>query len=318
MLNRINAVSRHGYTWQTALGNMGLNDMNGRIEDAVLGRFLSADLYVSDAMSTQSYNRYSYVNNNPLTYTDPSGFCLVSFGGGEPYDDGQDCPGVDVSAARSHTDGSQGYHCGDWDCVSQITQLLGRNLLDFPIIAVPGSGGDGLEEVKVTAKKIPWKQCGPHSLLIHGIGLSGGANAEAGAGLAGAAAQVSAGGGAFHNSNGGWSRGSYTTYGAAANALNAVAGTPAQSSTPVVAGASFGGGASVFVTNAQSVQQLTGPFTSYSLNVGVGPAQFSAQLSVGGGIWQFGVSPPYAGETLGLSVSKITTNTVSSSTGGCQ
>jgi hypothetical protein len=38
-LTKINAVTRHGYTWQTALGAMGLNDMNGRIQDAVTGRF---------------------------------------------------------------------------------------------------------------------------------------------------------------------------------------------------------------------------------------------------------------------------------------
>jgi hypothetical protein len=47
--------------------------MNGRVFDPVLGRFLSADSYVQDAGDSQSYNRYSYVSNNPLAYTDPSG-----------------------------------------------------------------------------------------------------------------------------------------------------------------------------------------------------------------------------------------------------
>jgi RHS repeat-associated protein len=74
MLARINSVTRQGYTGQTALGSMGLNDMNGRIQDAVTGRFLSADPYVPDPSATQSYNRYSYVMNNPLTFVDPSGF----------------------------------------------------------------------------------------------------------------------------------------------------------------------------------------------------------------------------------------------------
>jgi len=73
-LAKINAVSRHGYTWQNALGNMGLNDMNGRIQDAVTGRFLSADPYVDILSNPQSWNRYSYVGNNPLTYSDPTGF----------------------------------------------------------------------------------------------------------------------------------------------------------------------------------------------------------------------------------------------------
>ncbi len=76
-LNKINAVTRHGYTFQTALGNMGLNDMNGRIQDAVTGRFLSPDPYIEDPNNTQSFNRYSYVLNNPLSRTDPTGFYSV-------------------------------------------------------------------------------------------------------------------------------------------------------------------------------------------------------------------------------------------------
>ena len=48
--------------------------MNGRVYDPVLGRFLSADPFVGDAGDSQEYNRYSYVNNNPLGYTDPSGY----------------------------------------------------------------------------------------------------------------------------------------------------------------------------------------------------------------------------------------------------
>ena len=53
---------------------MGLNHMNGRVQDAILGGFLSPDLHITDPTNAQSYNRYSYVNNNPLTYADPTGF----------------------------------------------------------------------------------------------------------------------------------------------------------------------------------------------------------------------------------------------------
>jgi RHS repeat-associated protein len=70
----MNGVTREGYTFQTALGSMGLNHMNGRVEDAVTGVFLSPDPYVPDPDNTQSFNRYSYVNNNPLTLIDPTGF----------------------------------------------------------------------------------------------------------------------------------------------------------------------------------------------------------------------------------------------------
>jgi RHS repeat-associated protein len=73
-LGLMNGVSREGYTFQTVLGNMGLNHMNGRVQDAVTGRFLSADPQVSNPGNTQAYNLYSYVMNNPLSNTDPTGF----------------------------------------------------------------------------------------------------------------------------------------------------------------------------------------------------------------------------------------------------
>ena len=48
--------------------------MNGRVYDATLARFISADPHIQAPHMTQSYNRYSYVINNPMKYTDPSGF----------------------------------------------------------------------------------------------------------------------------------------------------------------------------------------------------------------------------------------------------
>jgi RHS repeat-associated protein len=74
-LTTIAGITRQGYTFQTALGLwMGMNHMNGRVQDAVTGRMLSADPHIPHKTNTQSYNRYSYVNNNPITYSDPSGF----------------------------------------------------------------------------------------------------------------------------------------------------------------------------------------------------------------------------------------------------
>jgi hypothetical protein len=48
--------------------------MNGRLYDPLVGRFLSVDPYIQDPGFTQEYNRYSYCLNNPLRYTDPSGY----------------------------------------------------------------------------------------------------------------------------------------------------------------------------------------------------------------------------------------------------
>lgn len=73
-LTNMNNITRQGYTFQTVLGSMGLNHMNGRVEDSFTGRFLSPDPFTQDMGDTQNYNRYTYVLNNPLTYIDPSGF----------------------------------------------------------------------------------------------------------------------------------------------------------------------------------------------------------------------------------------------------
>ena len=52
--------------------------MNGRVYDPVLGRFLSADPFVPYPLSTQGFDRYTYTDNNPLSFTDPSGFFFGS------------------------------------------------------------------------------------------------------------------------------------------------------------------------------------------------------------------------------------------------
>jgi hypothetical protein len=48
--------------------------MNGRIYDSHLGRFLQADPVIQAPGNAQNHNRYSYVLNNPLSFSDPSGF----------------------------------------------------------------------------------------------------------------------------------------------------------------------------------------------------------------------------------------------------
>ena len=73
----IGNLSRRGYTFHESLGGATLNHMNGRVQDPILGRFLSADPYIPEPGLTQAYNRYSYVYNNPLRFTDPSGFTVV-------------------------------------------------------------------------------------------------------------------------------------------------------------------------------------------------------------------------------------------------
>jgi RHS repeat-associated protein len=63
-----------GYTGHEHLAALDLIHMNGRVQDPLLGRFLSPDPHVTAPYYSQSLNRYSYVWNNPLTLVDPSGF----------------------------------------------------------------------------------------------------------------------------------------------------------------------------------------------------------------------------------------------------
>ncbi len=66
-------LTDRGYTGHEHLEPLGLIDMNGRIYDPTLARFLSPDPYVQAPDFTQGFNRYSYCLNNPFKYTDPSG-----------------------------------------------------------------------------------------------------------------------------------------------------------------------------------------------------------------------------------------------------
>jgi RHS repeat-associated protein len=71
-----NGVSR-GFTGQEMIDALCLVNLNARVYDPTLGRFLSADPVVGDATVPQELNRFSYVLNDPLSLTDPSGLCFL-------------------------------------------------------------------------------------------------------------------------------------------------------------------------------------------------------------------------------------------------
>jgi RHS repeat-associated protein len=66
-------VSR-GFTDHEQLDDVQYTHMNGRIYDYNLGRFLSVDPFIQSPGNSQSLNPYSYIMNNPLAGTDPSGY----------------------------------------------------------------------------------------------------------------------------------------------------------------------------------------------------------------------------------------------------
>lgn len=74
----IAAITHRGFTFHEELDNLDLVHMNGRVYDPNIGRFISADPFVQAPLMSQSLNRYSYVMNNPLSMTDPSGYSWLS------------------------------------------------------------------------------------------------------------------------------------------------------------------------------------------------------------------------------------------------
>ncbi len=70
------------FTGQREMTGSGIYYYGARFYSPKLGRFLSADTIVPSYADPQALNRYSYVLNNPLRYTDPTGH--------KPCGDGED------------------------------------------------------------------------------------------------------------------------------------------------------------------------------------------------------------------------------------
>ena len=115
-----------GYTGHEMLSEFKLVNMNGRVYDPYICRFLSPDNYVQLPENSQSFNRYSYCLNNPLKYNDPSGeYALVDdaiaavFGGIINL-------GINIMQGNIH---------GDlWSCI-------GKGTVAFVSGAIAGVGG---------------------------------------------------------------------------------------------------------------------------------------------------------------------------------
>ncbi|MCL1125856.1 toxin TcdB middle/N-terminal domain-containing protein [Shewanella surugensis] len=73
-LANVTAPMARAYTDHEALPTLDIIHMGGRIYDPNLNRFLQADPSIQAPHNIQNYNRFSYVLNNPLRYTDPSGY----------------------------------------------------------------------------------------------------------------------------------------------------------------------------------------------------------------------------------------------------
>ncbi len=92
--------TERGFTGQIRDAGTGLNFYNARYQDPVLGRFISPDSIVADPANPGLFNRFAYVSNNPLKYTDPTGHAqceddpnAVGCGGTSPAAPNNPCSG---------------------------------------------------------------------------------------------------------------------------------------------------------------------------------------------------------------------------------
>jgi RHS repeat-associated protein len=159
-----------------------------------------------------------------------------------------------------------------------------------------------------------------------GFGVSAGVAVEYGAVGVGAGATGSVGGGGFFDgmrpSIGGFASGGAFAGGPGWGA----SAPPCPSKNNWALGGFAGGGANVFLTNANNVLDLSGPFRTYSFNSGWGLRILSIQFSIGQNaagqmIWNLSYGGPLGlpfptGGGYGLDVSAYNTNTRTTSGGG--
>ncbi|QBA21996.1 hypothetical protein EU348_12670 [Chryseobacterium indologenes] len=73
IIDNASLLIERGYTSHEHFAEVGIIHMNGRLYDPLLRRFLNADENIQDPYNTQNYNKYGYVINNPLIYSDFNG-----------------------------------------------------------------------------------------------------------------------------------------------------------------------------------------------------------------------------------------------------
>ena len=112
-------MTPRGFTNHEHLGESGLIHINVRAYDPELGRFLSVDPFIVFPDDGQSLNPYSYVMNNPLKYTDPSGYASVVGNGSDTEVDASE-----ITSIEANSDGTFTVTAGDSTyTVSSITVI---------------------------------------------------------------------------------------------------------------------------------------------------------------------------------------------------
>jgi RHS repeat-associated protein len=106
----LTSTTTRGFSGHEMLDSVCLTNMNARVYDQYMGRFLSADGMMQGAGDGQNLNRYSYVNNRPTSLRDPTGHFANRLGDVpgsdgtiDPVDGGSAGPVEDVTDSDINT-----------------------------------------------------------------------------------------------------------------------------------------------------------------------------------------------------------------------
>ena len=145
-----------GYCGHEHLPAFGLINMNARLYDPILGRFISPDPYIQAPDFSQNFNRYAYALNNPLKYTDESGEIFGTLFGlisdiinnlfvrtfkGESWDWTQTKLGWEIDMSIFHTDPNKNLVGRIWEFVSRFTWQLPQTVLGDLIVSTANAFG---------------------------------------------------------------------------------------------------------------------------------------------------------------------------------
>lgn len=142
--------------------SLGLHHATFREYNSTLGRWMSPDSYGGsyDPENPQSMNRYSYVLNNPLSYTDLSGLeCQINPADGATVDDGGGCKAVDDANAKDLRDGNYSATVNgdalDWIIAKfgSLTSLYGQ--VSSSSFSAPNGGGTSPTSISPPAPNKP-------------------------------------------------------------------------------------------------------------------------------------------------------------------